>query len=136
MEAVTLTVRDKQYTLAFPSLRRVKRLGILAGVEIFKSGLAKCDWSFLEDEAKTKEVLSVVLTKEPDDSMLDEVTPEDVRFFATTFFLTAKLVSVTMTGEFKDLPDSTNARTKESLRLLMDLPSTPPSIPSPTATPS
>lgn len=83
-----------EYSLHFPSLRRVKELGkklqLKDGTyfDPLRSNPKDIDWTtILDDEKKTMDFLKLVIFSDFDDKILDDLTAGDLTILATDFFL-------------------------------------------------
>jgi len=116
----------EQINLAFPSLREVKKLSNLLGIDLFADGLKKVRYgSILLDENKPFEIMKVCLGEEITADILEKITPSDFDLIITAFFFRAKTASVNLSGELNVLRNFTDQGSV--LARLNTIPSTSPS---------
>ncbi len=116
----------EQYELAFPSLRKIKKLSALLEVDLFTEGLKNVRYgAILQDESRVMEIVRLCFRENVTDEFLDNITPSDFDLIVTAFFFRAKIASVRLAGELDVLRSITDS--DSLLNRLKDMNSTLPS---------
>jgi hypothetical protein len=123
------THNGKEYTFRFASLRQVRKVGVLLGIDILKDGLTKLDFvGLLGDEEKVLALMKQVVTDEVNESCLEDFTLGDFQGMLYGFFLKGKTLSVQFGNELSVLRNIINIPLTES-QPQQDTRLTSPSIP-------
>jgi hypothetical protein len=124
-------IKGKEYELAFPSLRNVKAVEKILGIDFLQDGLGKVIWTdILADETRTKNVLSAILPGA--EGLMDELTYGDYIEVVACFFMKTQMSSMTYKGGLESFGNT--LQTVKVNLLQKDIPSTSPSTKSQTET--
>ncbi len=110
VENVVTMATGEKYELAFPSLRKVKKLSGLLEVDLFTDGLKNVRYGkIFQEENRLMEILGVCFREKVTEDVLENITPSDFDLIVTAFFFRAKIASVRLAGDLDVLRNITDS---------------------------
>lgn len=104
-----VTIREKDYSMRFPSLGRIKQLGKLLKFDPLRDGIVKADFaSLFDDESTIQDFLNLILEDVNASALMDDLTAGDISMLASAFFLKGQQAHLTLRNGLASFVDSFN----------------------------